>query len=90
MTAEATSAPDIAVDAAAPTVDAVTTAVDAATSAPVADAITTSAHQAPAFAELFNTLGVNVVYLMGFSFILGSLFTILILVLLDFMRRNKQ
>jgi hypothetical protein len=29
------------------------------------------------------------VYVMGFSFILGSLFTILILILLDFMRRNK-
>ncbi len=34
-------------------------------------------------------LGENVVYLMGFSFILGSLFTILILMLLDFMRRNQ-
>lgn len=30
------------------------------------------------------------VYLMGFSFILGSLFTILILLALDFMRRNKN
>lgn len=35
-------------------------------------------------------LGENVVYLMGFSFILGSLFTILILVMLDFMRRRQQ
>lgn len=34
-------------------------------------------------------LSENVVYLMGLSFVLGSLFTILILVLLDFMRRNK-
>jgi hypothetical protein len=31
----------------------------------------------------------NVVYLMGLSFIIGSLFTIFILVLLDFMRRDK-
>ena len=31
----------------------------------------------------------NVVYLMGFSFVLGSLFTILILILLDFMKRDR-
>jgi hypothetical protein len=31
----------------------------------------------------------SMIYMMGGSFILGSLFTILILVLLDFMRRNK-
>lgn len=34
-------------------------------------------------------LGQGAVYLMGTSFILGSLFTILILMLLDFLRRNK-
>jgi hypothetical protein len=33
-------------------------------------------------------LGENVIYLMGLSFVLGSLFTILVLLLLDFMRRN--
>ena len=32
----------------------------------------------------------NIVYLMGLSFIIGSLFTIFILVILDFMRRNKM
>lgn len=31
----------------------------------------------------------NVVYLMGLSFVIGSLFTIFILVLLDFMRRDQ-
>lgn len=31
----------------------------------------------------------NVVYLMGLSFIIGSLFTIFILILLDFMRRDQ-
>lgn len=31
----------------------------------------------------------NVVYLMGLSFVVGSLFTIFILVLLDFMRRDQ-
>ena len=34
-------------------------------------------------------IGGNTIYLMGLSFILGSLFTILILILLDFMRRNQ-
>jgi hypothetical protein len=28
----------------------------------------------------------NTIYLMGFSFMLGSLFTVLILIILDFMR----
>jgi len=39
----------------------------------------------PAMANLSQ----NVIYLMGISFVLGSLFTILILVLLEFMRRQK-
>ncbi|MCI5049396.1 MAG: hypothetical protein MRY32_03590 [Rickettsiales bacterium] len=30
------------------------------------------------------------IYLMGFSFVLGSLFTILMLLILDFMRRNAE
>lgn len=32
----------------------------------------------------------NVVYLMGLSFIIGSLFTIFILVMLDLMRRHQE
>lgn len=39
--------------------------------------------------DTLQNLGENVVYLMGFSFILGCLFTILILIMLDVMRRNK-
>lgn len=31
----------------------------------------------------------NTLYLSGFSFILGVLFTVLILLILDFMRRNR-
>jgi hypothetical protein len=31
----------------------------------------------------------NIVYLMGATFVLGSLFTILILILLDFMKRDR-
>ena len=43
-------------------------------------------------AELAHAAEVSqdVVYLMGFSFVLGSLFTVLVLLLLDFMRRNKN
>ena len=32
----------------------------------------------------------NVIYLMGLSFVLGSLFTIFILLLLDWMRRHQK
>ncbi len=38
---------------------------------------------------MLATLPETGVYIIGFSFILGSLFTILILLLLDFTRRNK-
>jgi hypothetical protein len=31
----------------------------------------------------------NVIYLMGASFVLGSLFTLFLLLILDFVRRNK-
>lgn len=31
----------------------------------------------------------NVIYLMGLSFVLGCFFTILVLILLDFMRRDQ-
>lgn len=39
--------------------------------------------------ELLFTLSENTIYLMGFSFVLGSLFTILMLIILDFMRRHS-
>jgi hypothetical protein len=39
--------------------------------------------------QTLQALGEQVIYLMGFSFILGSLFTIFILVVLDFMRRHQ-
>ena len=35
-------------------------------------------------------LSQDVVYLMGLSFVLGSLFTIFVLLVLDFMRRDKS
>ena len=31
----------------------------------------------------------NTIYLMGASFVLGSLFTLFLLLILDFVRRNK-
>lgn len=36
------------------------------------------------------SLSQNVIYLMGLSFVLGSLFTILVLVMLEFMRRHQK
>jgi hypothetical protein len=39
--------------------------------------------------QTLNHLSENVVYLMGLSFVLGSLFTIFVLVVFDFMRRNS-
>jgi len=43
-------------------------------------------------AEVAQTLQLseNVIYLMGLSFVLGSLFTVLVLLLLDFMRRDRN
>jgi hypothetical protein len=86
MTTETTTAPAA--------VDAVTTTDAAGTVAAAADAVQTAAPVAiqhgASVAEAFNGIGANVVYLMGFSFILGSLFTVLILVILDYMRRHKQ
>ncbi len=32
----------------------------------------------------------NTIYLMGASFVLGSLFTLFLLLVLDFIRRNKN
>jgi len=50
---------------------------------------TTVAVATPTTIDTLQGLGENVIYLMGFSFILGCLFTILILIMLDVMRRNK-
>lgn len=43
-----------------------------------------AAETSPAFVT-----GENIVYLMGLSFLIGSLFTIFTLVLLDFMKRDR-
>jgi hypothetical protein len=40
-------------------------------------------------AELVHDITVSTVYLLGASFVLGSLFTILLLMMLDFIRRNS-
>jgi hypothetical protein len=39
--------------------------------------------------EVLLQLAQNAIYLMGASFVLGSLFTLLLLLILDFVRRNK-
>lgn len=52
---------------------------------------TTAAHKAAEIATQASSIlnSENVVYLMGLSFMIGSLFTILILILLDFMKRDR-
>jgi ABC-type methionine transport system permease subunit len=40
-------------------------------------------------AQLLMDITQNTIYLMGASFVLGSLFTLLLLLVLDFVRRNK-
>lgn len=53
-------------------------------------ATTTQTIEMPAVPVSPVISGTNAVYLMGFSFILGCLFTVLMLMLLDFMRRNVE
>jgi hypothetical protein len=43
----------------------------------------------PEVAQNMVELANNTVYLMGASFVLGSMFTLLLLLILDFVRRNK-
>ncbi|MDE3015547.1 MAG: hypothetical protein KGI29_01285 [Pseudomonadota bacterium] len=46
-------------------------------------------HLTPENAHTLLQVTQSTVYLMGASFVLGSLFTLLLLLLLDFTRRNK-
>ncbi len=39
--------------------------------------------------QAISDLTQNAIYLMGASFVLGSLFTLFLLLVLDFVRRNK-
>ncbi len=55
----------------------------------IANKAAAAASASQAKLSALSELGENVVYLMGTSFILGSLFTIFILLLLDFMQRNR-
>lgn len=41
-------------------------------------------------AQILADITQNTIYLMGASFVLGSLFTLLLLLILDFVRRNKS
>jgi len=43
----------------------------------------------PEKAQSMLELTQNTIYLMGASFVLGSLFTLFLLLVLDFVRRNK-
>lgn len=40
-------------------------------------------------AQALHDIGQHTIYMMGASFILGSLTTVLMLLVLDFIRRNK-
>ena len=46
-------------------------------------------HLTPANAQALLDITQSTIYLMGASFILGSLFTLFLLLVLDFVRRNK-
>ena len=39
--------------------------------------------------EFFHDISTSMIYLMGFSFILGSVFTLLLLVMLDWIRNRN-
>ena len=43
----------------------------------------------PENAQVLLNITQNTIYLMGASFVLGSLFTLFLLLILDFVRRNK-
>lgn len=43
----------------------------------------------PENAQMLADITQNTIYLMGASFVLGSLFTLFLLLVLDFVRRNK-
>ncbi len=50
---------------------------------------TALANKAAAAAEHATRLDASLIQLMGMSFVLGSLFTVFILIVLDFMKRDR-
>jgi hypothetical protein len=40
--------------------------------------------------QVLNDISHNIIYMIGSSFVAGSAFTLLILLILDFVRRNKE
>lgn len=91
MDAQGTSEPmDDAADTDAMTApDAPQDDAENAVDSPMGTAETTGGMQAETLKSL-GDLGVNTVYLMGTSFILGVLFTVFVLLILDFIRRNAE
>jgi len=47
-------------------------------------------HLTPEASQSMLEITQNSIYLMGASFVLGSLFTLFLLLVLDFVRRNKD
>ena len=61
-----------------------TTTVSVANQMASSDAVATQAN------GMMAAISENIIYLMGYSFILGALFTIFILLLLDFSRHLRR
>lgn len=63
--------------------------VAAATSTAIASPTAAPSIPAPEVVGILMDLTTSSIYLMGASFVLGSLFTLFLLLVLDFMRRGK-
>lgn len=87
----ATGIPSAAMEEAA-TIDAPDVEVSAGEALPVDSAVAADAalQSKVQSLQLLEGLGQDAIYLMGLSFILGSLFTVFVLLVLDFMRRNNN
>jgi hypothetical protein len=59
-------------------------------SAAASESVIQAAPAAASMSGMMSAVAENVIYLIGYSFILGSLFTIFILLLLDYMRQRRM
>lgn len=59
-------------------------------SAAVSETAIQAAPNAASMSGMMAAVAENIIYLIGYSFILGSLFTIFILLLLDYMRHRRM
>ena len=59
-------------------------------SAAAGEPVIQAAPAAASMSGMMSAVAENIIYLIGYSFILGSLFTIFILLLLDYMRHRRM